>query len=115
MLLIRHFALFFFHQNICNNHDTSEEGHGVIEKALDSMMNVATHINEMKRQHEHALRLQEIQCHLCDWDGTDLMTLGNLILEVGYKFRIMDHKLLELPLSENVLKICIWGYILIAI
>lgn len=45
-------------------------------------MSVAQNINEMKRQHEHAVRLQEIQCHLGDWDGTDLMTLGGLILEV---------------------------------
>lgn len=56
------------------------------------MMNVATHINEMKRQHERALRLQEIQCHLCDWDGTDLMTLGNLILEVDICFELLNYK-----------------------
>lgn len=73
----------FVWQNIFNNHDTSDEGHSIIEKALDSMMSVAQNINEMKRQHEHAVRLQEIQCHLGgDWDGTDLMTLGGLLLEV---------------------------------
>lgn len=70
-------------KNIFNNHDTSEEGHAVIEKALDAMMKVALHINEMKRQHEHAVHIQEIQSHLCDWDGADLTTLGDLIIEVS--------------------------------
>ena len=43
---------------------------------------MAQHINEMKRKHEHAVRIQEIQSQLSDWDGADLTTYGDLVLEV---------------------------------
>ena len=46
------------------------------------MTSVAQHINEMKRKHEHAVRIQEIQSQLSDWDGADLTTYGDLVLEV---------------------------------
>jgi len=32
------------------------------------MTNIATHINEMKRKHEHAVRVQEIQSLLYGWE-----------------------------------------------
>ena len=54
----------------------------VIERALHGMVGVARSINEMRRQHENAVRVQEIQSHLYGWDGADLTTLGDLILEV---------------------------------
>jgi len=69
-------------QNIVNNHDAMERGHEVIERALQGMVGVARSINEMRRQHENAVRVQEIQSHLYGWDGADLTTLGDLILEV---------------------------------
>ena len=74
-----------------NNHDdtaaaAAEErgggGHAVIERALAGMVGVARSINEMRRQHENAVRVQEIQSHLYGWDGADLTTLGDLVLEV---------------------------------
>ena len=46
------------------------------------MTSMAQHINEMKRKHEHAVRIQEIQSQLSDWDGADLTTYGDLVLEV---------------------------------
>ena len=65
-----------------NNYDENETGYDVIAKALHSMTHMAAHINEMKRKHEHTMRVQEIQSVLHDWDGHDLMTYGDLILEV---------------------------------
>jgi hypothetical protein len=43
---------------------------------------MAHHINEMKRKHEHAVRVQEIQSQLEDYEGEDLTRLGELVLEV---------------------------------
>jgi len=57
-------------------------GRSVIERALEGMQGVARSINEMRRQHERAVRVQEIQSHLYGWDGADLTTLGQLVLEV---------------------------------
>ena len=54
----------------------------MIERALQGMVGVARSINEMRRQHESAVRVQEIQSHLYGWDGADLTTLGDLVLEV---------------------------------
>jgi hypothetical protein len=39
----------------------------VVEEALGAMTSLAIHINEMKRRHEHAVRVQEIQSLLLDW------------------------------------------------
>ena len=46
------------------------------------MTQMASHINEMKRKHEHAVRIQEIQSQLEDYVGEDLTRLGDLVLEV---------------------------------
>ena len=54
---------------------------GTIERALESMTCMAQHINEMKRKHEHAVRIQEIQSTLYGWEGADLTTFGDLVLE----------------------------------
>ena len=60
------------------------------------MTNVAHHINEMKRKHEHAVRVQEIQSLLYGWEGADLTTYGELVLEVRnilhYKLHVVDLK-----------------------
>ena len=71
-----------FFQNILSHMDRSLDGVDVIETALSSMTNMAQHINEMKRKHEHTVRIQEIQSQLDEWDGEDLTTYGDLILEV---------------------------------
>ena len=59
------------------------EGASVVSAALASMTNMAQHINEMKRKHEHAVRITEMQGLLYDWDGADLTTFGELVLEVS--------------------------------
>lgn len=59
----------------------SEDKH-VVEQALSSMTNMAQHINEMKRKHEHAVRIQELQAMLCEWDGPDFNAYGDLVKEV---------------------------------
>jgi hypothetical protein len=53
-----------------------------LTKAFDHMTSMAHHINEMKRKHEHAVRVQEIQSQLEDYEGEDLTRLGELVLEV---------------------------------
>ena len=69
-------------QNIVNNFDKEQTGYHIISEALESMTSVTQHINEMKRKHEHAVRIQEIQSQLSDWEGADLTTYGDLVLEV---------------------------------
>lgn len=71
-------------QNIVKNYDKAEEGYEVLVHALDQMTGRAQHINEMKRKHEHAVRVQEIQSTLEEYEGEDLTTLGELVLEVNY-------------------------------
>ena len=71
-------------QNIFDHYEDDDKpgGRDVIQRALDGMVDVAGRINEMKRQHERAVRVQEIQSRLYGWHGNDLTTLGDLILEV---------------------------------
>lgn len=38
--------------------DKDSEMYDVIQEAIDTMQRVAWHINDMKRKHEHAVRLQ---------------------------------------------------------
>lgn len=73
---------FFFLQNMLNNVEKSGSGHQVIMQAFDSMTRIAQHINEMKRQHERAVHIQEIQSTLFGWHGNDLTTYGDLVIEV---------------------------------
>ena len=40
------------------------DGYDVIQDALDAMTYVAHHINEMKRKHEAAVHVQEIQSQM---------------------------------------------------
>ena len=68
-------------QNILNNFDESWPGHSTVLTALESMTCMAQHINDMKRKHEHLLRVQEIQSILYGWTGADLTTFGELVLE----------------------------------
>lgn len=59
--------LFFGLQNIVKTYDHGTEGYDVIVEALSAMTNIAHHINDMKRRHEHAVRVQEIQSLLYGW------------------------------------------------
>ncbi|XP_030574390.1 pleckstrin homology domain-containing family G member 3-like isoform X2 [Archocentrus centrarchus] len=68
-------------QEIAKHFDPDEEGYEVIQEAIDTMTGVAWYINDMKRKHEHAVRVQEIQSLLINWKGADLTTFGELVLE----------------------------------
>ncbi|KAF5304632.1 hypothetical protein FQR65_LT07914 [Abscondita terminalis] len=57
----------------------------VVDLALATMTGVASHINTMKRKHEHAVRVQEIQSQLYGWTGPDLTALGELIAEGTFR------------------------------
>ncbi|KAG6921643.1 pleckstrin homology and RhoGEF domain containing G3, partial [Chelydra serpentina] len=45
-------------QEIAKHFDLEETGYEVVEEAIDTMTCVAWYINDMKRRHEHAVRLQ---------------------------------------------------------
>lgn len=47
-----------FWKEIENHLDKDTEGYDVVLDAIDTMQRVAWHINDMKRKHEHAVRLQ---------------------------------------------------------
>ncbi|XP_068194698.1 pleckstrin homology domain-containing family G member 3 isoform X2 [Antennarius striatus] len=68
-------------QEIAKHFDSDEEGYEVIQEAIDTMTGVAWYINDMKRKHEHAVKVQEIQSLLINWKGPDLTTYGELVLE----------------------------------
>ncbi|XP_029937725.1 pleckstrin homology domain-containing family G member 3 isoform X2 [Myripristis murdjan] len=68
-------------QEIAKHFDQEEEGYEVVQEAIDTMTGVAWYINDMKRKHEHAVRVQEIQSLLINWKGPDLTTYGELVLE----------------------------------
>lgn len=48
----------FVLKEIENHLDKDTEGYDVVLDAIDTMQRVAWHINDMKRKHEHAVRLQ---------------------------------------------------------
>lgn len=50
--------MFFMLQEIAKHFDPEEEGYEVVEEAIYTMTGVAWYINDMKRKHEHAVRLQ---------------------------------------------------------
>ncbi|XP_065820163.1 uncharacterized protein [Labrus bergylta] len=90
-------------QEIAKHFDPMEEGYEVVEDAIYTMTGVAWYINDMKRKHEHAVRLQEVQSLLLNWKGPDLTTYGELVLEGTFKVHraknertlfLFDHMLL---------------------
>ncbi|XP_056623490.1 pleckstrin homology domain-containing family G member 3 isoform X2 [Triplophysa dalaica] len=68
-------------QEIAKHFDSEEDGYDVVIDAIDTMTGVAWYINDMKRKHEHAVRLQEIQSLLINWKGLDLTSYGELVLD----------------------------------
>ncbi|KAK3092501.1 hypothetical protein FSP39_003724 [Pinctada imbricata] len=71
--------------NILKNFDKSDPRYSIVSEALDHMTMRAQHMNEMKRKHEHAVRVQEIQSTLEDYEGEDLTRLGELVLEGSFR------------------------------
>ncbi|KAK1171522.1 hypothetical protein AOXY_G6370 [Acipenser oxyrinchus oxyrinchus] len=72
---------------IANHLDKDTEAYDVVPDAIDTMQRVAWHINDMKRKHEHAVRLQEIQSLLTSWKGPDLISYGELVLEGTFRIQ----------------------------
>ncbi|KAM9002513.1 pleckstrin homology domain-containing family G member 1 isoform X1 [Sarcophilus harrisii] len=70
-----------------NHLDKETDGYDVVLEAIDTMQRVAWHINDMKRKHEHAIRLQEIQSLLTNWKGPDLTSYGELVLEGTFRIQ----------------------------
>lgn len=68
-------------QNILKHVDKESPGYPDVKNALSVMTGIAYHINDMKRRHEHAVRVQEIQSLLYGWQGEDLTTFGELVAE----------------------------------
>ncbi|XP_050491545.1 uncharacterized protein LOC126874029 isoform X2 [Bombus huntii] len=69
----------------CEVRENETEGSKAIEAALAAMTDIAKHINAMKRRHEHAVRVQEIQSLLYGWPGPDLTTSGELVAEGRFR------------------------------
>ncbi|XP_035826918.1 uncharacterized protein LOC101855581 isoform X2 [Aplysia californica] len=72
-------------QNIVKNCEKEGQDASILEAAFQHMTQMAHHINEMKRKHEHAVRIQEIQSQLEDYVGEDLTRLGELVLESTFR------------------------------
>lgn len=72
-------------QNLVKHSDKEQEGYSDIKNALSVMTGIAYHINDMKRKHEHAVRVQEIQSLLYGWEGQDLTTYGELVAEGTFR------------------------------
>lgn len=49
-------------KEIAKHFDPDEEGDDVVQEAIDTMTGVAWYINDMKRKHEHAVRVQ-VSCN----------------------------------------------------
>ncbi|XP_076314992.1 uncharacterized protein LOC143227427 [Tachypleus tridentatus] len=71
--------------NIVKHSDKESDGYPDIKNALSVMTGIAYHINDMKKKHEHAVRVQEIQSLLYSWEGQDLTTYGELMAEGTFR------------------------------
>lgn len=74
-------------KNIVSHHNESLPGHEILVQAHTSMMDVANHLNEMKRNQE---RRTEIQRLLLGNNGMDLSSFGDLILEDKFNNGLRD-------------------------
>ncbi|XP_068106566.1 pleckstrin homology domain-containing family G member 2 isoform X2 [Hyperolius riggenbachi] len=72
-------------QELAKHFDKNVPGYEVVEEAIITMTAVAWYINDMKRKQEHAVRLQEIQSKLVNWQGPDLSGFGELVLEGTFR------------------------------
>ena len=67
--------------------DNQSEGYQAVCDALATMTALAAHINDMKRRHEHAVRVQEIQSLLYGWEVSDMFTNIFSIRDAHYQPR----------------------------
>ncbi|XP_014667702.1 PREDICTED: pleckstrin homology domain-containing family G member 3-like, partial [Priapulus caudatus] len=89
-------------KSMLKGYEGEEEGRVAISEGLALMESIGLHINEMKKKHEHAVRVQEIQSLLHNWRGDDLTTYGELVIEG--EFRIAGAKgLRQLFLFDSML------------
>ena len=64
-------------------------GRETITASLQCMTDCAHNINELKRSHEHAMKIQEIQSMLYNFEGYHLMDFGKLVYEVSVAFDVI--------------------------
>lgn len=83
MLHLNTFNLVLFFQRLSKHCETVHKP--TVDLALTTMTGIASDINSMKRKHEHAVRVQEIQSQLYGWEGPDLTALGELIAEGTFR------------------------------
>lgn len=63
-----------FFQEIAKHFDSEKDGYDVVIEAIDTMTGVAWYINDMKRKHEHAVRLQVcLVVNLLVWQESSLL------------------------------------------
>uniref|UniRef100_A0A8C9P822 Pleckstrin homology and RhoGEF domain containing G1 n=1 Tax=Spermophilus dauricus TaxID=99837 RepID=A0A8C9P822_SPEDA len=84
-----------------NHLDKDTDGYDVVLDAIDTMQRVAWHINDMKRKHEHAVRLQEIQSLLTNWKGPDLTSYGELVLEGTFRLQRAKNERRQLLITKK--------------
>lgn len=89
-------------QDMCKHYNQDEQGYETICDALESMVEIARHINEMKRKHEAAIHVQEIQSQLHGMEE-NLTSYGDLVLEDTFRMRRAER---YLYLFEKALLIC---------
>ncbi|XP_072031848.1 uncharacterized protein [Amphiura filiformis] len=73
-------------QDMHKHLNVNADGYDVIQDALDAMTYVAHHINEMKRKHEVAVHVQEIQSQMVGLER-DLNSCGDLVLEDVFRLQ----------------------------
>lgn len=67
-------------QEIAKHFDPEEEGYEVVEEAIYTMTGVAWYINDMKRKHEHAIRLQvrNVEWDLATFTSRQIQLAANM-------------------------------------
>lgn len=73
-------------QEIAKHFDPEEEGYEEVEEAIYTMTGVAWYINDMKRKHEHAIRLQ---VRKVEWD-IYMFTPVSVRVSVSFKHDIFS-------------------------
>ncbi|XP_067938481.1 uncharacterized protein [Watersipora subatra] len=68
-------------QNMLKHFGEDTLGREAISMSLQCMTDCAHNINELKRSHEHAMKIQEIQSMLYNFEGYHLMDFGKLVYE----------------------------------
>lgn len=81
--ILNYIFIIFYFQRLSKQCDPVHKP--TVDLALTTMTGIASDINNMKRKHEHAVRVQEIQSQLYGWSGPDLTALGELIAEGNFR------------------------------